>query len=51
MFVFGPLKLRVYLMRKISKFRKSREIGGPNFGLWLKKLFKGSWHSDLLNVI
>ena len=39
MFVLGPIELRVYLMRKISKFQKSREVGGPNFGLWLKKIF------------
>ena len=41
MFVLGPLVLRVYLMRKISKFRKSREVGGLNFGLWLEKTFWG----------
>ena len=37
--MFGPVKLRVYLKRKISKFRKSGEVGGPNFGLPLKKKF------------
>ena len=39
MFVLGPVELRVYLMRKISKFQKFGEVGGPNFGLWLKKNF------------
>ena len=38
-FVLGPLVLTVYLMRKISKFWKSRKVGGLNFGLWLKKIF------------
>ena len=29
-------------MHKILKFRKSGEVDGPNFGLWLKKkFFKG----------
>ena len=38
-FVLGPLMLKVYLMRKISKFRKSREVSGLIFELWLKKNF------------
>ena len=38
-FVLGPIELRVYLMRKISKFRTSREVGGLNFGFWPKKIF------------
>ena len=51
--VLGPLELRVFLRRKMSKFWKSGEVGGPNFGLWLKKkiFFKGWWHSDLIDVI
>ena len=42
-FVLGPLVRKLYLMRKIWKFRDSREFGGLNFGLWLeKKFFWGS---------
>ena len=40
-FVLDPLVLKAYLTRKLSKFRMSREVGGPNFGLWLEKTFWG----------